>query len=99
MTRPLRQSLLRCNIVMCPALLETALRHSKVANPLTIGHPTGASSLADRPHYKGTSFMTSKYLLAILTAGLLLGAATDGAWAADAPKPPPLTSGVRTARG
>jgi tetratricopeptide (TPR) repeat protein len=43
--------------------------------------------------------MTSKYLLAILTAGLLLGAATDGAWAADAPKPPPLTSGVRKALG
>jgi hypothetical protein len=26
------------------ALLETALGHSKVANTLTIGHPTGASS-------------------------------------------------------
>jgi hypothetical protein len=41
--------------------------------------------------------MTSKYLLATLTAGLLLGAATGGAWAqkaADAPKPPPITKAV-----
>ncbi len=45
--------------------------------------------------------MTSKYLLATLTAGLLLGAATGGAWAAadDAPKPPPITKAVRTALG
>ena len=45
--------------------------------------------------------MTTKYLLAALTAGLLLGAATDGAWAQskDAPKPPPITAGVRKALG
>jgi hypothetical protein len=42
--------------------------------------------------------MTSKYLFAALTAGLLLGAASI-ADAADAPAAPPLTSGVRKALG
>src|SRR3954469_12575639 len=85
-------SLLRCNIGRQFALLETARSHSKVANTLTMGHPTGASSPApispDGPHYKGTTFMTSKLLLAAFSASLLLGAA-HGAMAADA-KPAPI---------
>jgi len=38
--------------------------------------------------------MTSKFILAALTAGLLMGAASGPAFAADAPKPPKITSGV-----
>jgi hypothetical protein len=38
--------------------------------------------------------MTSKFILAALTAGLLLGAASGAAFAADAPKGPKLTAGV-----
>ena len=39
--------------------------------------------------------MTSKFLLATLTAGLLLGAATSGALAEDKPKPPTISSAMR----
>ena len=91
--RPPTPELVAAQHCVPTALLETALRHSKVANPLTIGHPTGASSPADRPHHKGTTFMTSKYLFAALTAGLLLGAAPI-ADAADAPAAPPITAAV-----
>jgi hypothetical protein len=39
--------------------------------------------------------MTSKYLLATLTAGLLLGTMSGAAFAQAAPKPPAISSGVR----
>ena len=43
--------------------------------------------------------MTRKYLLAAMTAGLLLGAASGTALAADAPKPPAISSAMRKALG
>lgn len=39
--------------------------------------------------------MTSKFLLATLTAGLMLGAASGAAIAAEAPKPPSISSAMR----
>ena len=73
------------------ALLETALRHSKVANTLTIGHPAGASSRppSDGPHYKGTTFhdqQTSSRRR--LTAASSARRCRHGAMAADAAQGP-----------
>src|SRR5690348_11380943 len=82
-----------CNAIypFADALLETALRHSKVANSLTIGHPAGVSSPAPGPLHKGRRSMTSKFLLAVASAVFLLGAAST-AIAADAKAPKPTAA-------